>query len=88
MQDFGVAAVLRYGSRRKYWMVGERLVGRLLADSPAIPSSAIFAQRIEKVKLADFTLAGCRLRLQSWRVARNLHFGERQKVGGRTVNCL
>jgi len=39
MQDFGVAAVLRCGSRRKYWMVGKRLVGRLLADSPAIPNS-------------------------------------------------
>jgi hypothetical protein len=44
-------------------------------DSAAIGNVTIFAQRIEKVKLANFTLVCCRLPLQSWRVARNLHFG-------------
>ena len=35
---------------------------------------AIIAQRIEKVKLADFTLVGCHRPLRSWSVARSLHF--------------
>jgi hypothetical protein len=42
---------------------------------PLHPALAIFAQRIEKVKLADFTLVGCRRPLQSLSGARNLHFG-------------
>ena len=37
-------------------------------------SMAIFAQRIEKVKLADFTPAVCHRPLRSWIDARSLHF--------------
>jgi hypothetical protein len=50
-------------------------VFRSIAPQNNSPKKAIFAQRIEKVKLADFTIPGCRCPLRSWSGARNLHFG-------------
>jgi hypothetical protein len=71
MNSFRKLGLIEYNYRNRIRVRGTSGFGH----STCSIKTAIFAQRIEKVKLADFTTLCCRRPLRSWSDARNLHFG-------------